>query len=656
MVDLVGYGGRPDSTGTGSIRPCSKYVALLLAIFCALVLHERIYGDFERLRFPIFRSQQTPSLGAVTVRLPDLSLLSQQPLAIILRLSNNDSVSQVLQVTTSDTTLADVLLEPGQQVRVDLNLRDGTALSAGDKLTVTGNTDGWSLNSLEIANIHGFSTGLVEFVIVPASTEIPNHFGALAALALLTVLIALPKFSIGDIRNTVTRTAYIVLAPIVVLFLTVILVAPWLSNYSVLLADHSFLLCVAILYYPLLDAPLVTIRRLLPTLQESWTYVWSHRVPLLYAAALILFATSISNFYDSTTGLTTLIRFGETVEQPRLPSVRTTPHHVVQDSVGYDGQFYAQLAVEPLLLDPAINVALDNPAYRARRILFSWTAFLFGFGQPALILQAYAIQNIVFWFVLALLLTRWFPPQNLQNFSLWFGCLFSHGALFSVMSAVPDGPSMLLLALTVIAIERGRSNRAAGLIGLAGLAKDINLLWSTILIDTRSTNRRGWLLLGPRLILVVTPLAVWMLYLFYADLEFRDAAGFRNFSAPFTGYVALWDTTLSELAKDGWDSYGRFNLFLLVSVSTQTIVLIWVRAWGDPWWRTGMASCVLMVFLGSAVWEGHPSAATRVLLPMTFAFNAVLPRNNWFWLLFGLGNLTALHGLEVLRVPFWYLL
>ena len=46
------------------------------------------------------------------------------------------------------------------------------------------------------------------------------------------------------------------------------------------------------------------------------------------------------------------------------------------------GQFYVQLALDPLLRDPAIEQALDNFPYRSRRILFSWTAFLLDLGQP----------------------------------------------------------------------------------------------------------------------------------------------------------------------------------------------------------------------------------------------------------------------------------
>ena len=58
---------------------------------------------------------------------------------------------------------------------------------------------------------------------------------------------------------------------------------------------------------------------------------------------------------------------------------------------------------------------MDNLPYRARRILFCWTAYLLGMGQPRLILQAYALQNVLCWLLLAWLLLRWFPPTSLGN-------------------------------------------------------------------------------------------------------------------------------------------------------------------------------------------------------------------------------------------------
>ena len=67
-----------------------------------------------------------------------------------------------------------------------------------------------------------------------------------------------------------------------------------------------------------------------------------------------------------------------------------------------------------------------------------------------------------------------------------------------------------------------------------------------------------------------------------------------------------------------------------------------------------MGSLLLMTALGPAVGEGAPGAVPRVVLPMTVAFNMVLPQTRWFWPVWVLGNLSILHALEVLRVPFWW--
>ena len=58
-----------------------------------------------------------------------------------------------------------------------------------------------------------------------------------------------------------------------------------------------------------------------------------------------------------------------------------------------------------------------------------------------------------------------------------------------------------------------------------------------------------------------------------------------------------------------------------------------------------------MIFLGEAVWEGYPGAASRVLLPMTLAFNVLVPRGAKWWLLLLLGNLTVLSSGDLNRPP-----
>jgi hypothetical protein len=49
----------------------------------------------------------------------------------------------------------------------------------------------------------------------------------------------------------------------------------------------------------------------------------------------------------------------------------------------------------------------------------------------------------------------------------------------------------------------------------------------------------------------------------------------------------------------------------------------------------------MMTCLSTPVWEGYPGAATRVLLPMTLAFNVLVPRSPRWWPVLLAGNLTV---------------
>jgi hypothetical protein len=82
-------------------------------------------------------------------------------------------------------------------------------------------------------------------------------------------------------------------------------------------------------------------------------------------------------------------------------------------------------------------------------------------------------------------------------------------------------------------------------------------------------------------------------------------------------------------------------LATIVALIVQSLffVLRWRPA--ERWWRVGVAFAVMMMFLSTPVWEGYPGAATRVLLPMTLAFNVLVPRGvRWLPVLIA-GNLTV---------------
>ena len=108
-----------------------------------------------------------------------------------------------------------------------------------------------------------------------------------------------------------------------------------------------------------------------------------------------VFLAWFASFYRAGFGFTYVLQFSERGAQTRVEGMRDVPVYV-QPGAGYDGQYYAQLAVDPLVRDPSIDAALDSPPFRARRILFSWTAWLMGLGRPWWIVQAYCVQNVLF--------------------------------------------------------------------------------------------------------------------------------------------------------------------------------------------------------------------------------------------------------------------
>ena len=226
-------------------------------------------------------------------------------------------------------------------------------------------------------------------------------------------------------------------------------------------------------------------------------------------ALIILFLASVARFYHPGTGFTALIVFpaGHDYE---VPALRGVPHYDYQD-ISYDGQFYAQLALDPLLKDPAIDRAMDMAPYRARRILFSWTAYALGLGRPAWILEAYALQNVASWLLLAVLLTRWMPLTTGRGLALWAACLFAHGMMWSVRFALLDVPSLVLITIAVIAVEKGRPLLSAAIVGLSGLGRETNLL--TLASQPIPRDRYALARLPVGVALAVVPLLVWLDYL-----------------------------------------------------------------------------------------------------------------------------------------------
>lgn len=372
-----------------------------------------------------------------------------------------------------------------------------------------------------------------------------------------------------------------------------------------------------------------------------------HLVRAGAVAGMALFLWLMLRVWHPVYGFTAFLQLGSSNDAVKIAAFREYPVFVYDTPDNYDGLQYAQIAYHPLLEADELRPAVDNLAYRAQRILLPALAWLLAAGQPAWIVHVYSVLNIAGWLVLAALLWRLLPVNDGRGLVAWAGLLFSTGVLGSVRFALIDLPALILVAAALWAAERARPRAAVGWLAAAALTRETSLvawpgLWTGPWKSSAALNRN---LL--RLLLAAAPLIAWLIYVRWHVGPLNQGA--RNFAWPGTGLVEKWHQCFHALARPDFPLLVWTTALAVAGLTVQAGFILARPRPADPWWRVGAACTLLMLCLGPSVWEGFPSAATRVLLPLNLACNvlALRTRAPLAWLL--ACNLTVFSGLLALR-------
>ena len=370
-----------------------------------------------------------------------------------------------------------------------------------------------------------------------------------------------------------------------------------------------------------------------------------HLHRLVRVALVVFLAWLAGRHWHPYYGFTRFLQMDATSLATTLPELRDAP--VFAYEYGYDGHYYAQLAARPRADDPALSGAIDNVGYRARRILLSWLAWAAGGGDPVAAVRAYAWLNLALWAGLAALLWRIFPGATWRDTLAWGGVLFSAGVLHSVRLGLTDLLALLLVAGAVLLAEHHRRGPVAALLGLGGLARETALLGVVALLPPGRHSLQSWVRAAGWAALCALPLAVWLWHL--RAVLGPTEPGLGNFTFPFTGWAAKWGEMIFRLRTEPDRYLALTGLLAHAGLTVQAAYLLVRPQPADRWWRLGAVYLGLLLVLGPAVWQGHPGAATRVLLPLALAFNVLAGRGRagLGWLV--AGNLSVLSGVLV----FW---
>jgi len=141
-------------------------------------------------------------------------------------------------------------------------------------------------------------------------------------------------------------------------------------------------------------------------------------------------------------------------------------------TIGYDGQFVYQIALDPLGAAPYIDI----PAYRYQRILYPLAGRLLSLGQPELIPWVLIALNIVALVITTHVMTLLLARNRLSRWYAVTVGVFA-GQLVSLRFVVNEPLALMFALLAIYAFETERRRWGAVFLALSVLSKETALLF-----------------------------------------------------------------------------------------------------------------------------------------------------------------------------------
>jgi hypothetical protein len=213
--------------------------------------------------------------------------------------------------------------------------------------------------------------------------------------------------------------------------------------------------------------------------------------PRLNAAIAALIAFGILVFFyvfkfDS--NITGFFRLGSML--PLSPYVDAKQALISNGELGYDGQFFLNMALDPFLENDGTIAALDSPLYRYRRIFYPLRGYLLGLGNRQVIPYMLVMINY-----LCIVTLVWMASWGLKQTDepRWHGLLVLcvPGIWITLWLSTADLLSSTLMMGAICCYRYGRSYLSSLAIALACLTRETMVLgWVALVIC--SVKDRNW--------------------------------------------------------------------------------------------------------------------------------------------------------------------
>ena len=286
----------------------------------------------------------------------------------------------------------------------------------------------------------------------------------------------------------------------------------------------------------------------------------------LLIGAIAVISVIIYFYYFKFSGnITGFFRIGSVL--PLSPFLSPDQTFIFQDELGYDGQQFLSLALDPFLQDLDTLESLDHPAYRYRRILYPLLSYLLGFGNSHVIPYVMVAINAI-----AILLIIWVTGLYFKSYSAKVNqalfVLTIPGVWIVLSLSTSDLLAALFLVCSFYFYQNNKPIYMSLMVSLGCLTREtLLLLWMALILS--AMWQKKYLYFKYLGMAIIPPLA-WNIYVIFLGLN--GAPGTGNFGSPIFGIVQKLLSLLTEKfsPKTLFEAY----LFILLILAFVLIFLL----------------------------------------------------------------------------------
>lgn len=284
-------------------------------------------------------------------------------------------------------------------------------------------------------------------------------------------------------------------------------------------------------------------------------------ISVLIVISIILYLY-IFKFSGNITGF---FRIGSVL--PLSPFLNPDQTFVFKDELGYDGQQFLSLALDPFLTDLDTLESLDQPVYRYRRIFYPLLSYLLGFGNPVLIPYVMVAINAIAIILIVWLASLYFKTQGFKlNQALFTLCI--PGVWIVLSLSTSDLLTGLFFVATFYFYTQNKPIYTSLMVSLACLTREtMLLLWLALVFTVILRKKYDYLKF---LALAFIPPLVWNLYVL--SLNLLGSPGTGNFGFPLWGIVQK----LMGLITGGISGNKLFEAYLFILLILAFALTLWL--------------------------------------------------------------------------------